>query len=315
MSKPTQIMVVMDSALEMSPAVLRGQALARKSEAVLLLRSFEYERRVEQASKQGFDLAAYLQARHARLEQVAQRLRETGVKVETQVVWGHPMAEQILFEVLAVKPALVIKSASQAYAFSRAFLSGLDWRLLSQCPAPLMLVHPGSPSVPKKILAALDPLDEHGKPHELNADILREAISLSMQCNADLDVVNAFEYIPFGGEAEYAGWRPDLVMYEELRKVHAEGLYKLGRQYSIPPGKMHILNGEASRAITGFAAQVHADLVVMGSVYRSGLKHLFLGSTAEGVFDRLGCDLLVLKPAGFAAELAGLLEPAKSRAA
>jgi universal stress protein E len=315
MSKQSQIMVVMDGALQRSPAVLRAVSLARKSGASLLLRSFEYDRGLDRASKQGFDLAAYLQGRRSRLEQFADRLRHEAVRVDCGVIWGRPLADRILFEVLALEPDLVIKDAPKESTLNRAFFSGLDWRLLAQCPAPLMLVHPGSPSLPRKILAAVDPLDEHGKPHELNADILKQAISLSMQCGAELEVANAYEYIPMGGEAEYMGWVPDLTLYEELRKVHAEALYKLGRQYSIPPGNLHVLNGDAAQAITGFAAQKHADLVIMGSVYRTGLKHLMIGSTAESVFDQLVSDVLVLKPKGFAAELAGLLESSKSKAA
>src|SRR5579863_2843036 len=287
MSKHREIMVVMEGALQRSPAVLRALSLARKSDAGLQLRSFEYDRGLERAAKQGFDLAAYLQGRRSQLEQFADRLRHEAVPVDCGVVWGHPVADQILFDVLALKPDLVVKDAPRESALSRAFFSGLDWRLLAQCPAPLMLVHPGSPSLPKKILAAVDPLDEHGKPQELNADILKAGISLSMQCGAELDVANAYEYIPLGGEADFVSWVPDLTLYEELRKVHAEALYKLGRQYSIPPGSMHVLNGHAPQAIAGFAAQKHIDLVVMGSIYRTGLKHLLIGSTAEGVFDRL----------------------------
>jgi universal stress protein E len=313
MSKQPQIMVIMDGALQRSAAVLRALSLARKSGASLLLRCFEYDRGLERAAKQGFDLAAYLQGRRSRLEQFADRLRHEAVRVDCGVVWGHPLADQILFEVLALKPDMVIKGAPHESALSRAFFSGLDWRLLAQCPAPLMLVHSGSPSLPRKILAAVDPLDEHGKPHELNADILKKAISLSMQCGAELEVANAYEYIPMGGEAEYVGWVPDLTLYDELRKVHAEALYKLGRQYSIPPGNLHVLNGDAARAIAGFTAQKHVDLVVMGSVYRTGLKHLMIGSTAEAVFDRLTSDVLVLKPQGFAAELTDLLESSKSK--
>jgi universal stress protein E len=37
----------------------------------------------------------------------------------------------------------------------------------------------------------------------------------------------------------------------------------------------------------------------MGAISRSGIKRLFVGHTAERVIDRLGCDVLVLKPAGF----------------
>ena len=45
--------------------------------------------------------------------------------------------------------------------------------------------------------------------------------------------------------------------------------------------------------------ELHADVVVMGAVSRRGLKRLFVGNTAEDVLDKLPCDLLIVKAAGF----------------
>ena len=315
MSNTPRIMVILNGRPGRSPALLRAISLARKSGADLLLRSFEHVRGLERAAKQGFDLDAYLKGRRAELETFADGIRKEGLKADCAVVWGRPVSEKIVFETLALKPDLVVKDTTSGSALNRAFFSGLDWSLLARCPAPLMLVHPTSASLPKRILAAVDPLDEHGKPHTLNDDILKTALSLSMQCEARLDVVNACEFMPVASEYEYMGWMPDTSLYEELRKVHAEALYKLGREFSVPPGNMHVVDGDPARAIAGFAIQKHADLVVMGSVYRTGLTHLFIGSTAEGVFDSLASDVLVLKPRGFAAELTALLESSPSKAA
>jgi universal stress protein E len=41
----------------------------------------------------------------------------------------------------------------------------------------------------------------------------------------------------------------------------------------------------------------------MGAVSRGRLQEVFLGSTAERVLDRIGCDVLVIKPADFAEKL------------
>lgn len=310
--KRAKIMLVADSALLRSPAVVRAAALAIKLDAVVLLCSFEYERALEHAANHSFDLPAYLHARRQRLEEFAETLRKDGATVETELVWGEPVTEQILREVLRQAPALVVKDAAAETTLTRTFFSALDWRLLAQCPVPLMLVRPGARGLPQKVLAAVDPLDEHGKPHELNGEILKTALSLSVQCGASLDVVNAYDLFPLAGAAEYAGWIPDLALYDELRKMHAEALYKLGRQYSIPHAHLHVLSGEASRAITDFASQRQVDLVVMGSIYRTGLKHFLIGSTAEGVFDRVSCDVLVLKPRGFAEELAVIVPPLRA---
>jgi len=48
--------------------------------------------------------------------------------------------------------------------------------------------------------------------------------------------------------------------------------------------------------------ELRADFLVMGAVSRSAVERLFIGSTAESVLERLGCDVLIVKPEGFAAE-------------
>lgn len=315
MTQQAQIMVIMGPGLERSPALLRALSLARRSGALLQLRSFEYEHALDHAASKGFDLQAYLQGRRERLEKLAQPLRHQGYRIECRIVWGRPFVEKIILEALALRPELVIKDVTHESVINRAFLSSLDWLLLARCPTSLMLVQPASPSLPRHILAAVDPLDEHGKAHDLNDGILDAATTLAGFCGAELDVVNSVDFIPMAGEEEYAGWMPDFSIYEEIRKVHAEGLYKLCKAHGVPPEHMHVLNGQAAAAITDFAGQQRADLVIMGSIHRAGLQHLLIGSTAEGVFDRLGCDLMLVKPAGFAAELRQALETGKSKAA
>jgi universal stress protein E len=309
------IMVIMTEALQHSPALLRGLSLARRMGAVLQLCSFEYRRGLDRAVDRGFDLDAYLAGRKTRLEAFAAGLRRDGVEVDARVIWGRPIAERILLEVLALRPDLVVKDVPHYRDPSREQLNGLDWHLLSQCPAPLMLVQPRSPSMPMRILAAVDPMDERGKPHELNHGILRAARSLAEQCHAELDVMTAFEYLPVAGEAEYFGLMPDLTLYGELRKIQAEGLYDLCKDHGVPPSQMHVVDGPAAERIANFATDRHVDLVVMGSIYRKGLKRLFLGSTAEGVFDTLPCDVLLMKPEGFAEELQASMENGKAKAA
>ena len=313
--KRPHILVIMAEGLQHSPALLRGISLARRMGARLQLRSFEYLRSLDKAAGRGFDLDAYLAGRRAKLEEFAAGLRRDGVDVDCGVVWGHPLAERILFEVLALRPQLVLKDVPHHWDPGRDYLNGLDWHLLGQCPAPLMLVQPRSPSLPLRMLAAVDPLDEHGKPHELNHGILRTARALAEQCGAELDAMTAFEYFPVAGEAEYAGLMPDLTLYEELRKIQAEGLYRLCKDHGVPPSRMHVVDGPATERIADFATDRHVDLVVMGSIYRKGLKRLFLGSTAEGVFDTLPCDVLLVKPEGFADELQASLENGKAKAA
>ncbi len=56
-----------------------------------------------------------------------------------------------------------------------------------------------------------------------------------------------------------------------------------------------VLEGNASSRITDFAAQTHADLIVMPSHGYHGVKRFFLGSVTEMVLRHTPCEVLVLR--------------------
>lgn len=295
-------MVIVDGTLTLTPAVVRAAALARKSGDTLLLCLFEFDRSMAHAASQGFDLDAYKRGRREKLEALAERLRRDAVHVETHLFWDHPIMERMLTAVLAEQPQMVIKDVHREASLKRVLFTPEDLDLLRLCPAPLMLVRSGTHGSPRRIVAAVDPLDEHGRPHELNARVLKAASRLAMQCDAELDVVHAFDYVlPFAGP-EF-GWMPDLGLIEQFRAEHRDALKELGRQFGVPPEHLHLLDGIPGWAIAGFAAANRTDVVVMGSIQRRLLQRLTAGSVAEFLLQHLDCDVLALKPEGFAEHL------------
>ena len=67
----------------------------------------------------------------------------------------------------------------------------------------------------------------------------------------------------------------------------------------IAPTHAHLVPGDPATVLPRFAKQLHAGIVVMGAVSRSGLGRVFIGNTAEQVLESLPCDVLVVKPDGF----------------
>lgn len=57
----------------------------------------------------------------------------------------------------------------------------------------------------------------------------------------------------------------------------------------------HVLSGDPAHEIVQWARAVHADLIVMGSVGRTGLPFMIMGSTAIKVLRQLPCALLIEK--------------------
>jgi len=57
----------------------------------------------------------------------------------------------------------------------------------------------------------------------------------------------------------------------------------------------HVLAGPAAQEILRVASGVHADLIVLGTHGRGGVKRLVLGSVAEEVLRHAGCPVLVMR--------------------
>ena len=62
---------------------------------------------------------------------------------------------------------------------------------------------------------------------------------------------------------------------------------------------VQLVEGEAERAISHFVDRNGVDLVVMGTVARSGIPGLVMGNTAERVLQRLRGSVFAVKPPGF----------------
>ncbi|MAV24546.1 MAG: hypothetical protein CMQ05_00305 [Gammaproteobacteria bacterium] len=60
-----------------------------------------------------------------------------------------------------------------------------------------------------------------------------------------------------------------------------------------------ILRGKPSTIITRYVGNHEIDLLVMGSVTRTGIPGLIICHTAERVLHQVDCSVLMLKPHGF----------------
>jgi nucleotide-binding universal stress UspA family protein len=91
---------------------------------------------------------------------------------------------------------------------------------------------------------------------------------------------------------------PDLVAdtKEELK----EALEKLLRESDLDGVRVdvHLARGEACELIPHLAQEKQIDLIVMGTVCRTGVPGVLIGNTAERVLRKLSCSLLTVKPEG-----------------
>jgi universal stress protein E len=308
MATARKILVVVDPTREDQPALQRAADIAERSEAELCLFICQYDQYL--SGERFFDSEGLKKARAAlrtqaqkQLDGFAEPLRSRRLAVETDVRWDHPLDEGIVRKVFSWGADMVVKDTHYHPLLKRSVFSNTDWNLIRNCPAPLMLVKPGEKSATPVIIAAVDPLHEHDKPAELDYQILDEASQLSTLLNGQLHVFHSFDPTPAIAGAATTMATPIAVPVREVTEAlearHSEALATLLKGYPQVTKNVHMHQGTPQDLLPVLAEKLAAELVVLGAVSRSGLKRIFIGSTAERVLDQLPCDLLILKPSAF----------------
>ena len=232
------------------------------------------------------------------------------IQIKSKVLTGILFLE-VIYEVLRNQHDLVFKTTESGVLLNRIFGSD-DMHLLRKCPCPVWLVKPESPKTYQTILAAVDvdddyPPEEQNTRHLLIQQILKMASSLAISEHAELHVIHAWlaKYEGAMRDAFIATPEDEVASYvESVKQRHTltldKKLDKLDKDIlgCIKP-KKHLIKGEPRREIPAFAKKIKADLVVMGTVARTGLSGFFMGNTAETILNQLDCSVLAIKPPGF----------------
>ena len=68
--------------------------------------------------------------------------------------------------------------------------------------------------------------------------------------------------------------------------------------------QLHLIKGDAKHIVPTIARELDVDLIVMGTVARTGIAGFFMGNTAESILTQLDCSVLTVKPPGFISPVA-----------
>lgn len=309
MSQYRKILLIVDRSMTKTPAFCRAYAMAKSAGAELLLCLFDHHNAIRAAGLLNQEVAqlakdSFLREKKERLQDIELDLCEEGMHVTSEVIWGTPLHEQIIAKVMDVKPDLVIKDVHFEPLLKRVLFTPMDWHLLRSCPCTLLLVNAHASKPPSRIIAAVDPTHSWHKAGALNERIMQAASELAADFGAKLHVVHVFEGLPVMASAEIAslpGYQNEI--YEELRASATKQFTAFADRHGIVANNRHLLYGDPANAIAELIDNASTDLVVMGTIYRSGLDRLAMGSTAERVLTQLRCDVLAIKPEGFGARL------------
>ncbi len=239
-----------------------------------------------------------------RLAQLAAPIRTAGIETSVAVLQGIPFVE-IIRKVVRDAHDLVIKAAAGEAEGKSLVFASTDLHLLRKCPCPVWVMKRSNRRHYARILAAVDPDPGDVRKVALNTLIMELATSLSSLEGSELHMSYVWK---LEGERTLREWglarvaKAEVDLLVEARRQRSEKLlHDLSSRFPLgqKERQVHLLKGTAGEAIPRLAEQKQVDLIVMGTVGRTGISGLIIGNTAEAILNQVDCSVLAVKPPGF----------------
>lgn len=181
-----------------------------------------------------------------------------------------------------------------------------DMSLLRVCPCPVLLHKHGTRLPFNRVMASID-VDiesEYYGPTDLNEKILDWSKDFASAQQASLHVVHAWFA---NAENLVRYWNADLTEMEilqftqKVQQQHAAAVdYEIQEiREAIPDVRVHLPKGLPAEAVPHVVEMQKIDLLVMGTLGRTGIPGLVMGNTAESILGAVTCSVLAVKPSRF----------------
>ena len=285
-------------------AVLRGVELARRMGAKVIL--FDVVEPLESILSSYIDIASpkeltelIVGQRLDQLTEVAQTLWSKDVEISAQVSTGKNFIE-IVKAVIVNKSDLLIKVAN---ASEQNFDSN-DFHIMRKCPSPVWLIKATQANRVNKILAAVDlSMEQHAEGRAQNRMIIDIASSLSQFKKAKLTVLSCWllygeQAIRYGAFTRVSSEKIEGLLKSEERE-YKESLEILLNEYADSSIEKCLIKGQPKTLIPEYVNSNEIDIVVMGTIGRSGIPGLLIGNTSETLLQAINSSVITLKPANF----------------
>jgi universal stress protein E len=292
----TDILVVLGDDPDEAGYVLDKTAtLARGSGARVHVVRVVYEG-IADLSASAIDAAAdlksfILESEESVTEDMVERARQDLPGLETATLWNPRAWEGVLHAAAQTGAGLIIKGASRHPRLGEIVRTPDDWNLLRSSEVPVMLVKPQAWLGEREVVCALDPFDDAHD--DLNLALLRAGDALCRVLQGSLHLVAAYPLFErwageLGGLRDYDALKRDVE--QEIR----DRIVALADQAGVSYERLYADEGRPEHVIAALAEDLGAELVVVGTHARQGLKGLVLGNTSERLVHHLTTDVVTV---------------------
>ena len=225
----------------------------------------------------------------ALLGQLVQRARQQGISAEANVLIGKSWLK-LIQEVLKSDYDLLIAGTRHEGLKDRVLFGSTAIKLLRKCPCPVWVTKPTAGLPLSSILVAHD-LGPVGR------RALDIALAMAQHDDLQLYIIHGVEQLPIGDPTGFGVLAPD---HERAHQAARDRiLVELGGAELSRTPQITIVNGKPESSILALIEKNSIDLVIMGTIGRTGIRGVLTGNTAERLLPRLQCSLLAVKPDEF----------------
>jgi universal stress protein E len=217
-----------------------------------------------------------------RIVEIAQIAQAKGVKAEGRIGLGTSWIE-LIRQVQSGEHDLLIAGSRHHGRIQSALLGSTSIKLLRKCPCPVWIMQPGTKIDNILVAHDLTPVGD---------EALDLGVSMARLNEAQLHILHALDHSDVG---PIPGKDGPTFRQQAEEKITSQ----LAQLELRPSGQIHVENHAPSIAILDFVDKYSIDLLVMGTVARTGIAGLIMGNTAEKLLPRISCSILALKPEGF----------------
>lgn len=221
------------------------------------------------------------------------------IKFQTQIRLGIPAIEIIKAAKETQAQLIIIDSHREQR--EQACQSGTTTRhLMRKSDVPIWSISHTRPSIRRVVAAVdMDVQDNNG----FREKIVALAIDFCAETGAELTLAHAWRLESEGFLRNWSGYS-DLeiaIVAKKMRADRHQRLNDLLEPYAASAVKMQVqlLEGDARTILPDYVEQEGIDVVILGSLSRSGVAGFLMGNTAESMLNKLSCSVLTLKPDGF----------------
>jgi universal stress protein E len=301
------ILVIIDPNTNDQKALKRAIELSSKNgakiTAFLSIFDFSYEMTTMlSADEREIMRKTVITDRQQWVDEVIAEYNPDNMAIESKVVWHNRPFEAIINEVIHHSYDIVFKGTHQHDKLKSVIFTPTDWHLLRKCPSPLLMVKDHNWPENGNILAAVNLGNEENEHQSLNDKIATQAKRFAGLMKAHTYFVNSFPGTPVNIAIEIPEF--DSNEYNaSMLEHHKKAMAKFASKYGVPENNTIVEEGLPEDVISEVAHRIDAELVILGTIGRTGISAALIGNTAEHVLDQLNCDVLALKPDGYESPL------------